>query len=87
MLKINASRVAAMLLTIGGLGFAGGSATAAVSIEGQIQAGGGAVANSTVTLWGASSGEPRQLAQTKSGNDGHFAAQPPKRSVGMSASI
>src|SRR6516225_9278408 len=46
---------------------------AAVRIEGQVQAGGGPLANSTVTLWGASSGEPRQLAQTRTSSDGRFA--------------
>src|SRR6516164_5594648 len=45
---------------------------AAVRIEGQVQVGGGPLANSTVTLWGASAGEPRQLAQTRTGRDGRF---------------
>jgi hypothetical protein len=48
-------------------------AAAAVHIDGQVQSGGGAVANSTVTLWAASAGEPRQLAQAKTGDDGGFA--------------
>src|SRR5262249_14444895 len=43
-----------------------------VRIEGQVQAGGGPLANSTVTLWAASAGEPRQLAQARTNNDGHF---------------
>jgi hypothetical protein len=47
-------------------------AGAAVNIEGQVQVGGGALANSTVTLWAASAAEPRQLAQTQTGSDGHF---------------
>src|SRR5215467_7749984 len=41
-------------------------------IEGQVQAGGGPLANSTVTLWAASAGEPRQLAQARTNNDGRF---------------
>src|SRR5262249_13396251 len=41
-----------------------------VRIEGQVQTGGGPLANSTVTLWAASAGEPKQLVQTKSGSDG-----------------
>jgi hypothetical protein len=45
---------------------------AAVRVEGQVQAGGSALVNSTVTLWAASAGEPRQLAQTRTGNDGGF---------------
>src|SRR5262249_39271158 len=43
-----------------------------VRIEGQVQAGGGPLANSTVTLWAASAGEPRQLAQARTNNDGRF---------------
>jgi hypothetical protein len=43
-----------------------------VRVEGQVQAGGGPLASSTVTLWAASAGEPKQLAQTKSGSDGRF---------------
>ena len=48
-------------------------AAAAVHIDGRVQSGGGAVANSTVTLWAGSAGEPRQLAQAKTGDDGSFA--------------
>src|SRR5262245_46845515 len=43
-----------------------------VRIEGQVQAGGGPLANSTVTLWTASAGEPRQLGQARTDNDGRF---------------
>src|SRR5262249_44778074 len=43
-----------------------------VRIEGQVQAGGGPLANSTVTLWAASAGEPKQLAQARTNNDGRF---------------
>src|SRR5262245_39477385 len=43
-----------------------------VRVEGQVQAGGGSLANSTVTLWAASAGEPRQLAQARTNNDGRF---------------
>jgi hypothetical protein len=51
---------------------ASSAAIAGVRIEGQVQAGGGSLSNSTVTLWAGSSGEPRQLAQTKTGSDGSF---------------
>src|SRR6516164_5487129 len=43
-----------------------------VRVEGQVQAGGGPLASSTVTLWAASASEPKQLVQTKSGSDGRF---------------
>jgi hypothetical protein len=61
-----------MLLAVGLLGYALGPAAAAVRIEGQVQAGGGPLANSTVTLWIASAGEPRLLAQGRTNNDGRF---------------
>ena len=60
------------VLTSGLLGSACIPASAAVSIDGQVQAGGGPVANSTVTLWGASASEPRQLAETRTSSDGRF---------------
>jgi hypothetical protein len=62
----------AVLLTLGMLGLASEPTRAAIRIEGYVQAGGGPVANSTVTLWGASSGEPRQLAQARTNGDGGF---------------
>src|SRR5215471_1612447 len=49
-----------------------GQQRSGVQIEGQVQVGGGPLANSTVTLWAASAGEPKQLVQTKSGSDGRF---------------
>ena len=72
MFKIHKAKIAAMLLTGGMLGWTCSPAAAAVHIEGQVQAGGGPLANSTVTLWAASAGEPKQLAQTRTGSDGHF---------------
>ena len=58
---------------LGFLSVAGGAADAAVRIDGQVQAGGGPVAGSTVTLWAGSAGEPKQLAQAKTADDGSFA--------------
>ena len=62
MFKIAKNHVAAMLLTSGLLGLTCFPGSAAVSIDGQVQAGGGPVAGSTVTLWAASAGEPGQLS-------------------------
>jgi streptogramin lyase len=59
-------------LTVGLLSFGSGPAAAAVRIEGQVQAGGGPLSSSTITLWAADGEEPKQLAQTKSGGDGRF---------------
>jgi hypothetical protein len=70
--KVDKAQIVATLLTVTLLGCAWDLAAAAVRIEGQVQAGGGPLANSTVTLWGASPGEPRQLAQTRTGSDGRF---------------
>src|SRR5262245_22777224 len=72
MFKIDRTQMGTMLLAVGVLGYACVPAAAAVRIEGQVQAGGGPLANSTVTLWGASTGEPRQLAQARTSSDGRF---------------
>ncbi len=49
-----------------------GQASAADSIKGQVLGGGAPIAQSTVTLWAASAGEPKQLAETKTDNEGRF---------------
>ncbi|MFZ0352863.1 MAG: hypothetical protein WAM12_04260, partial [Pseudolabrys sp.] len=72
MLKLAKAKVVTTILIVTLLGHASNTAAAAVRIEGQVQAGGGAVASSTVTLWAASAGEPKQLAQVKTGSDGRF---------------
>src|SRR5271156_1583076 len=41
-------------------------------IGGQVFGAGAPIAKSTVTLWSASADAPKQLAQTQSGDDGHF---------------
>ena len=71
-LFINTAQMVAMLVTLGALGFACSPAKAAIRIEGQVQAGGGGIANSSVTLWAASAGEPKQLAQARTNGDGRF---------------
>jgi hypothetical protein len=48
------------------------SAAAATRIEGRVQAGGGPVAQSAVTLWAASANAPARLAQATTGADGRF---------------
>jgi len=48
------------------------SASAAVSLNGQVLSGGGPIANSTVTLWAATAGAPAQLGQARTGADGRF---------------
>ncbi len=51
---------------------AAGAASAAESIKGQVLGGGAPIAKSTVTLWEASADAPKQLAQTKTNDDGRF---------------
>src|SRR5262245_54734176 len=46
------------------------------NINGQVTGAGTPIAGSTVTLWAAGSDAPRQLAQTNTGDDGHFALGP-----------
>ena len=72
MVKIGKNCIVAMVLTCGLFVFLCAPASADVNIEGQVQAGGGAVTNSTVTLWAASAGEPKQLGQTQTSSVGHF---------------
>ena len=54
-----------------------GQAFAEQIIKGQVLGGGAPIANSTVTLWQASSGAPKQLAQTKTNADGRFEMNSP----------
>jgi hypothetical protein len=72
MLRINKLQFVISLLTFGMLVCASGPTAAAVRIEGLVQGGGGPLANSTVTLWAASAGQPRQLAQARTNSDGQF---------------
>jgi hypothetical protein len=61
-----------LLIVAGVLGWVSSPAEAAVRIEGQVQAGGKAVAGSTVSLWAASSNAPARLAQAPTDDDGGF---------------
>jgi hypothetical protein len=71
-IEIGKAGIAVVLAMCGLLAWTCNPAAAAVHIEGQVQAGGGPLANSTVTLWEANAGDPKQLAQTKTGSDGRF---------------
>ena len=67
--RLGAFAAGLLLAAIPGLA---GSAAAAVRIEGQVQAGSGAVSGSTVSLWAASADAPRRLAQAQTDADGRF---------------
>jgi hypothetical protein len=62
----------ALLMALALLSWASEPAVAAVHIEGQVEAGGGPVAHSAVTLWAASSDAPAQIAQAETRADGRF---------------
>jgi hypothetical protein len=72
MFKLYRMHIATMLLAFAVLSCACDPTAAAVRIEGYVQAGGGGVANSSVTLWAASAGEPRLVAQARTSSDGRF---------------
>ena len=57
--------VAALALICAGTASAG-------TLNGQVLGAGAPIANSTVTLWGASAGAPKELAQVRSGANGRF---------------
>ena len=84
MIVVDKAHITAALLTGALLGSACGAASAAVRIEGRVDAGGGAVERATVTLWAATAGEPRRLAQTRTNREGRFelrAEENPRRDV------
>jgi hypothetical protein len=58
------------VLTIAGVFLA--TRAFAADIKGQVLGGGAPIAQSTVTLWAASAGAPKQLAQTKTDANGNF---------------
>lgn len=60
------------VFAVGLLAWVSGPAAAAVRIEGQVQAGGGPVAQSAVTLWAGSANAPVRLGQATTGADGRF---------------
>ncbi len=72
MLKIAKGQAAAAILTAAMFGGMSASAGAAVSVEGEVQAGGGGVAGSTVSLWATTANAPQRLAEVRSGADGSF---------------
>jgi hypothetical protein len=63
--------IVALVLGVFSVSF-GGPVLAADSLKGQVLGGGAPIANSTVTLWAASAGTPKQLGQTRTSGDGRF---------------
>ena len=69
------SQTTAVKLTLAALAISGmflASRAFAADIKGQVMGGGAPIAQSTVTLWAASADAPKQLAQTKTDNEGRF---------------
>jgi len=52
------------------------SPSAAETVKGQVLGAGAPIANSTVTLWAATVGAPRQMAQARTGTDGRLTLAP-----------
>src|SRR5215467_11317355 len=57
--------------------YIGTSVSEAATITGQVLGAGAPIANSTVTLFAASAGNPQQLGQVRSGADGRFSISAP----------
>ncbi len=69
------SQTTALKLTLAALAISGmflATRAFAADIKGQVMGGGAPIAQSTVTLWAASSDAPKQLAQTKTDANGNF---------------
>ena len=69
------SQTTAVKLTLVALAISGmflATRAFAADIKGQVMGGGAPIAQSTVTLWAATSDAPKQLAQTKTDNEGRF---------------
>jgi hypothetical protein len=74
------SQTTAVKLTLAALAISGmllATRAFAADIKGQVMGGGAPIAQSTVTLWAASSDAPKQLAQTKTDNEGRFEIRNP----------
>jgi hypothetical protein len=74
-------RWAVFALAAAGL-LSGASAVSAASLKGQVLGAGEPVAQSTVTLWAASAGAPKQLAQVRTDAQGRFSLTAPGRATG-----
>ena len=74
-----------LLIAAGLLGWVTSPAEAAVHVEGQVQAGGRAVAGSTVSLWAASADSPVRLAQVQTDADGNFVVSVDQTPLGASS--
>ena len=69
------SQTTAVKLTLAALAISGmflATRSFAADIKGQVIGGGAPIAQSTVTLWAASSDAPKQLPQTKTDANGNF---------------
>ncbi len=69
--RVASGRLSALALGVSAL-LVAGVASAADSLKGQVLGAGAPIAKSTVTLWATSAAAPKQLAQTRTGDDGRF---------------
>src|SRR5262245_38900289 len=68
--SVSKAMCAAVILTLVSAVFC--TTAAAANISGQVRGGGAPIANSTVTLFAASAGNPQQLGQARTAADGRF---------------
>ncbi|HXJ35490.1 MAG TPA: hypothetical protein VMS22_15760 [Candidatus Eisenbacteria bacterium] len=68
----------AFVVTAGTSLLLAGPAHAADGIAGRVLGAGAPVENATVTLWAATAGDPKQVAQARTGSDGGFSLARPK---------
>ena len=76
---------AATLLALA-VGMLSAASVSAAALNGQVLGGGAPIANSTVRLFAAGAGAPKQLAQARTGADGRFALNAPA-AAGKDASL
>jgi len=69
-MKHQLSPLLGALMIAGAFGCASGPVAAATRIDGQVQAGGAAVAGSTVTLWAAGAGGGQRIRHHRIGGAG-----------------
>ena len=85
MRRRNMTSLISAVFVVGLLAWASGPAAAAMRIRGQVQAGGGPVAQSAVTLWAGSANAPVRLGQATTDADGRFVVSTDQTPAGDSS--
>ena len=85
MRRRNMTSLISAVFVVGLLAWASGPAAAAMRIRGQVQAGGGPVAQSAVTLWAGSANAPVRFGQATTDADGRFVVSTDQTPAGDSS--